>query len=346
MRFRSSIAGLLFGLLALSITAARAQEQQQEPTPFTTWIDFRQLATGHAPTALPIWLAGVTTLHTTGTNGTATTTVQIQLRAMPDLDQKRLLRLFFEDHPSAAPTVVGLAADGSQKFSRGPLGQGLELASSETVIFSTAGVAMVEIIVPGDGRNLRGAFLATLQAHTMMRALDFAPPGDLIDVFERGASLQVPTNDQSLYGRVKATLDNGTAKLSGGPQNAISWEFELQALPLMTLVNLEVLDADPQTALDITLNDQPLGAITVSWPDLADPGYLGLVLPLEAGMRFRYAGWLRGQKVIPGSALKTGVNRLVLQLPAGASPVAVRNLELLLKHNWKNLDYTLNATTP
>ena len=49
---------------------AHAQEQQQEPTPFTTWIDFRQLAAGHAPTALPIWLAAVTTDHQAGPVGT------------------------------------------------------------------------------------------------------------------------------------------------------------------------------------------------------------------------------------------------------------------------------------
>jgi hypothetical protein len=86
--------------------------------------------------------------------------------------------------------------------------------------------------------------------------------------------------------------------------------------------------------------------VTVSWPDLADPGYLGLVRPLETGMRFRYAGWLRAQKMIPGAVLKQGTNRLVLTVPAEAGTVAVRNLALQLKHNWKNLDYTITPTTP
>jgi len=326
--------------------AACAQEQQQEPTPFTAWIDFRQLANGQALTSLPIWLAGVTTNQQTDASGAVTTAFQITLRQMPGLDQKRLLRIFFDDRAGAAPTVVGLDGGGVQKFSRGPLGQGLDLPNSDSVVFSTDGIAMVEIVVPGDGRSVRGAFLATLQSHPMMRALDFAPPGDLIDVFERGAALQTPANDLSLYGRVKATLDNGTVKISNGQPSSFTWEFELQALPLLSLINLEVLAADPQAPLELTLNDQPLGTITVSWPDLADPGYLGLVRPLETGMHFRYAGWLRAQKIIPGSALQTGLNRLVLQLPAGTSPVAVRNLELLLKHNWKNLDYTVNPTTP
>jgi hypothetical protein len=335
-------AQILFVALFLG-GSALGQEQQQEPTPFTAWIDLRQVVAGQVPTSLPIWLAGVTASRQANATGGLVTTFQITLRQMPGLDQKRLFRVFFNDHAGESPTVVGLDPNGVQKFSRGPLGQGLELPNSETVVFATDGIATIDIIVPGDGRNIRGVFLATLQAHTMMRALDFTPPGDLIDVFERGAALQVPENDLSLYGRVKATLENGTEKLTAS-QPTITWEFELQALPLMALLNLEALAADPQAPLEITLNNQPLGVVTMSWPDLADPGYVGVVRPLETGMHFRYAGWLRGQKVIPGSALQTGVNRLVLQLPSGSSPVAIRSLELLLKHNWKNLDYTVNPT--
>jgi hypothetical protein len=275
------------------------------------------------------------------------TSIQIHLREMGDFDQKRLLRLFFDDHAGALPSVLGLGAAGEQKFSRGPFGQALEMPTSETLVFSPAGVATVVIQVPGDGRNLRGAFLATLQTHPMMKALDFAAPGDLIDVFERSSAVPPPTNDVTLYGRVKATLDNTTVKLSAvGQQQSVTWEFDLEAPPLLTMVSFEICDADGQSPLDVSVNDHPLGPVTVSWPDLADPGYLGLVQPLETGMRFRYAGWLRGQKMIPGSALKQGNNRLVLTVPAEAGTVAVRNLALQLKHNWKNLDYTLNPTKP
>jgi hypothetical protein len=207
-------------------------------------------------------------------------------------------------------------------------------------------VATVVIQVPGDGRNLRGAFLATLQAHPMMKALDFAAPGDLIDVFERNSATPLPTNDVALYGRVKATLDNGTVKLSATGQQSVTWEFDLEAPPLLTMVSFEVSNADGQSPLEVSVNDQPLGPVTVSWPDLADPGYLGLVRPLETGMRFRYAGWLRAQKIISGAVLKQGTNRLVLTVPAEAGTVAVRNLALQLKHNWKNLDYTINPATP
>lgn len=333
-----------FGLLVASV--ANGQDLQQEPTPFTTWLDFRQLAGGQPLRALPIWLAGVTIEHKADGEGKAVTSIQIRLREMGDFDQKRLLRIFFDDRAGAAPSVLGLGAGGEQKFARGPLGEGLELPTSETLVFSPGGLATILIQAPGDGRNLRGAFLATLQPHSMMKALDFAAPGDLIDVFERNSAAPLPSTDVALYGRVKATLDNGTVKLSAGGQQSVTWEFELEAPPLLTMVSFEVSNADGQAPLEMSVNDQPLGAATVSWPDLADPGYLGLVRPLETGMRFRYAGWLRAQKIIPGAVLKQGTNRLVLTVPAEAGAVAVRNLALQLKHNWKNLDYTINPTTP
>ncbi|EDY17425.1 hypothetical protein CfE428DRAFT_5111 [Chthoniobacter flavus Ellin428] len=343
---RSLFLTLGVGLCVLGTMRSNAQQMQQEPTPFTTWLDFHQLADGQRLPGLPIWLASVTGDHTTGTDGKETTTIRLQLRDVGDFDQKRLLRLFFDDHAGASPVVVGLDASGAQKFSRGPLGQGLELPTSETMVFSPAGIATLEIQVPGDGSNLRGAFLATLQAHTMMKALDFAAPGDLIDVFERSSALPLPANDVALFGRVKAKLDEGTVKLSATGEQSVTWEFELVSPPLLTMISFEVSNADEQAPLEVTLNDQPLGPITVSWPDLADPGYLGVVRPLEAGMRFRYAGWLRAQKMIPGALLKAGVNRLVLTLPPDAGPAAVRNLALQLKNNWKNLDYNLSPTSP
>jgi len=67
---------------------------------------------------------------------------------------------------------------------------------------------------------------------------------------------------------------------------------------------------------------------------------VGIVRPL-APMRFHYAGWLHGQVILPGSALKAGHNTLTLQLPSGASPVAIRAIELQLKHNWRILDYQI-----
>jgi hypothetical protein len=185
-----------------------------------------------------------------------------------------------------------------------------------------------------------------LKTQEVRRALDFAPAPDLVDAFGRSAPLKLPGDDLGLYGRVKAALDRGAVKLTPSEAPHCVWEFELQAVPLLALVTFEVLDADAEAPLGLMVNDRPLGPVSVQWPDLADPGYVGLVRPLETGMRFRYSGWLRVQKTIPGSALRTGTNRLVLQLHSDSGPVAIRTLELQLKNNWKNLDYTLAPSSP
>jgi len=332
-------------LLALLHPLA-AQELREETTPFSVWLDFRQLAVQGPQTSLPIWMEGIDTETRTGANGAVTTIFRLRLRPLADFDQERQLRLFFEDHPGATPSITGRSVSGKERFQRGPLGQGLGLPTSETVTFPTADVAVVEISVAGDGRHLRGAFLASLTTQQMRRLLDFAPPSERIEAFEQSAPLQLSPNDLMLFGRVKATLDTGTVKLSSGEAASVIYEFELKAAPLLALVTFEILNADGDAPLEVLVNDRPLGQVGVAWPDLADPGYLGLVRPLENGMRFRYTGWLRAQKTIPGSALRAGLNRLIVQLPANADAAAVRAVELQLKHRWQNLDYTLAPHTP
>ena len=86
----------------------------------------------------------------------------------------------------------------------------------------------------------------------------------------------------------------------------------------------------------------PLGAAKMRLPDLADPAYRGDVRPLERDMHFRYTGWLPCQMIIPASALRAGANRLSLVANAQGGAIAVRAVELQLKHNWKNFEYNLS----
>lgn len=291
------------------------------------------------------------------------TTVRIRLRAMPGLNDTLLLRLFFNDDAGAGPSVTGWSETGTQSFASGKLGAGLELPVSETLTIPTRNVAYLDIDVPGDGSNLRKALLTTLKKSAVNQSLDFAPaastgtdaaPTPLADPFGNPEPQPAPANDTALFGRVRATLEGGFIRLaapsradadrSTGATAALptsaTYEFELEGAPLLALVTLDVLNADPLAPVQAWVNGTPAGAFALQQPDLADPGYIGVVRPLQP-MRFHYAGWLHGQLVLPGSALKTGVNTLILQLPQGASPVAIRAIELQLKHNWRILDYQL-----
>jgi len=59
-------------------------------------------------------------------------------------------------------------------------------------------------------------------------------------------------------------------------------------------------------------------------------------------MRFQYTGWVRGQAVLPGKVLHSGTNQIVVSLAEDGGPIAVRNVELQLKYNWKHFDYILS----
>lgn len=354
--------------------ASEAQEMAVQPTPFTVLLDLAALRQPAAPKpALPIWMESATLVPAAAPGIGSTlaglpetpealhTTLRIRLRSMPGLNDTLLLRLFFDDLAAAHPTVTAWSETAVQSFNSGPLGAGLELPVSESLSIPTQGVAYLDIDVPGDGTNLRKALLTTLKKNTVSQSLDFAPPvtsstaaEPVVDPFGNPAPQPAATNDTYLFGRVRATLEAGFIKLAAPSaasatatesgtaalQTSVVYPFDLESAPLLALITLDILNADPLAPLQAWVNDTPIGAVSTQLADLADPAYVGLVRPLET-MRFHYAGWLHGQVILPGSALKAGANTLTLQLPAGASPVAIRAIELQLKHNWRILDYQI-----
>lgn len=340
---------ILLCLLALLLPLGGwvvGQELREESTPFSVWLDFNRLAINRWPrTGLPPWMESVFAEAGKAENGTPSTTYRLRFREIRNLNKEMQLRLFFDDIKAAAPKITGWSETGTLRFERGPLGSGIGLPTSETLIYPAAGVDFIEITVAGDGRNIRGVFLAMLKTQEMQRALDFTPSSAQVDAFGNVQPAAPKADDLTLFGRVRATLDPGVVKLTPEAFSA-TWEFALEAPPLLAMITFEVLNADALAPLEFIVNDRPLGPVAVLQPDLADPSYLGLVRPLESNMRFRYTGWLRCQKIIPGSALRAGGNRITVQLHPESGPVAVRAVELQLKHNWKNLDYTLVPSQP
>lgn len=338
---------VIAALLAIG-AASRAQELREQPTPFSVWMDFRALASPNPPRiALPIWLASLGTERVTASDVTPAKTIyRLHFRRVGDLNKSLQFRLFFDDIPDAAPAVTGWSETGASRFESGPLGAGLSLPSSENLTIPMDGVDYIDITVPGDGSGIRGVFLASLKRAETHHAIDYAAPAAVTDAFGGLPAAPLQADDYTLYGRVKASIDPGVMKLTPRDAPAGSWEFELQSPPLTAIVTFEILDSDALALPDITVNDRALGPATVHQPDLADPGYVGLVRPLDRDMRFRYAGWLRAQKVIPGSALRAGLNKVVLQLNRESGSVAVRAVELQLKYNSPALDYTLSPDAP
>ena len=364
---------------SLAVPRADAQELKAQPIPFTALLDFAALRSPVAPkVSLPIWLASVQIVPAESADAIVAaglpeekqpphTVFRVRLRAMPGLNDLLLVRVFFDDKPDAHPTVTAWSEIGTRMFASGPLGAGLELPASESLSIPTTGVDYIDIDVPGDGANVRKALLMTLKKSTVSTALDFtteinkSAADPVTDPFGNVASAPTQENDSYLFGRVRATLDAGPIKLAPptptaaatslvtgsvaqqtgtSAQTSVSFEFSLESAPLLAFLALDIMGADPAAPLQAWVNDTALGALSPQFSDLADPAYTGLVRPLLP-MRFRYAGWLHGQLIIPGSALKAGNNTLTVQLPAEAGPVAIRAIELQLKHNWRILDYTI-----
>ena len=345
-----SLAFVLCAILALLCAppAGRAQELREQPTPFSVWLDFRALASANPPrVALPIWLASLRTERVAADeNGPSKTIYRLHFRRVGDLNGSLQFRLFFDDQKDAAPKITGWSETGAAVFGHGPFGTGLGLPTSENLALPMAGVDYIDIITNGDGGNIRGIFLASLKRAEVQHALDYEAPAAVADAFDNLPTATPKTDDLSLYGRVKASLDPGATKLTPRDEPDSMWEFDLQAPPLGALVTFEVLDADLHAPPEIIVNDRPLGGAAVHQPDLADPAYIGLVRPLEPDMRFHYAGWLRAQRAIPGSALRAGLNKIVIRLHGDSGPVAVRAVELQLKYNSPSLDYTLAPDKP
>jgi hypothetical protein len=109
----------------------------------------------------------------------------------------------------------------------------------------------------------------------------------------------------------------------------------------------QVLGTDIAAPPLVRVNGHDPEAATLFLPDLADPGYQGNARENDSLLSFRYTGWLRAQKVIPGEWLTAGLNTVTLELSNGSEAVAVRSVEVQLKYNWDRFDYVLSpATTP
>lgn len=342
-----AVAVLMLGLGVCAWTdRATAGDAREERTPYSAWLDFNRLAADRwQRTGLPSWLESIGQEAAVVDGRVVATTFRIRMQEVRNLDKEVQIRLFFDDREGASPKISGWSETGDLRFEAGPLGTGLGLPTSETTNFATGGLDFLEIVVPGDGSNVRGVFLTMMKTEEMKRALDFAPPSTQIDAFGNLPPAAPKTDDRVLYGRVKAPLAPATVKLTTEAPQSI-WQFALESSPLLAMVTFEVLGADGLAPLEISVNQRPLGPVVPHLPDLSDPAYRGVVRPLDGDMRFRYAGWLRCQKVIPGSALVAGENRLAIQLHSESGPVAVRAVELQLKYNWKSLDYTLIPALP
>ena len=319
----------------------------EQPTSFSVWLDLNVLARPGAPKpALPIWFESFQNEPVASKDGEPPRTVyRIRLRRMPSLHRELLLRVFFDDITGMQPAVSAWTESGRELFQGAPMGVGASLPSSESVVVPIDGADYVDVIVPGNGSNIRGILASSLKEAAAKQTIDFQATAEVQDPFGNLPAAQPAEEDSKLFGRVKATVDTGLVRLSRKAEGAAQWQFDLAGQPLAAVVTFEVLNADLAAPPVVTANDGPAGYANIHWPDLADPGFRGESRPLEPAMRFQYTGWVRAQFVIPGNLLHSGQNIVNISVGDDSGTIAVRNVELQLKHNWKHFDYILTPAS-
>jgi hypothetical protein len=335
----SKFLALLFFAFAGASGLFAAGKSQPE---YSAWIDFREVAgKGMSRDALPTWIEGIEWLFTESKEQPRVI-ARIRFRDVRILNLQLLARVFFRDDPAACPRVSGWTETGEKVFSSNELGDGIGLSTFENVVASTTGVDYIEIEALGNGANLRGVFLTLLKTREVFGGIEFDKPAPVHDPFAAALPRRVaPADDEYLYGRVRATLDATPLKIARKDGGKGVFQFELESKPLIAILSCEILNVALDAPPTFELNGQVLGAGSFALPDLADPAYVGSVRPLQDGMNFRYAGWMKTQVIVPGSMLERGANELVCILGARANSIAVRNVELQLKYLSPKLEYKL-----
>jgi hypothetical protein len=343
-------------LVLLAVSLARGQDAFVRGSPRTTaigpagniesaWLDLRQTATANSkPQTAPDWVESVTIIPGEAKEGLAPKTVFRIRLARPRADfQVLFFRLFFDDNPDQKPQLVAWDESGTQVLQSGPLGLGVGLPTSESVMVPMVAVSTIDVEVPGDGKTIRGAYLDWMATAEVLHPLS-AEQRDLIpEPFAAMSPLHAPSQDNEMFGTVTATLADETIRIGASFSQGAAFQFGLEAQPLVVLLSFEVASPNIEAPPEVFVNGESLGAVTLTLPDLADPAYRGESASLLKQMRFQYTGWLRAQKLLPVSSLKVGTNDLIISSGPGTPASAIRATQIQLKYLWDKSDYQLQT---
>jgi hypothetical protein len=343
-------------LLVFAVSSTRGQEVFNDaltasPSKSTArkidsaWIDLRQIpAANSKPQTSPEWVEAISIVPGEKTAGIPQKTIFRIRLARPNTEAQVLFfRLFFDDNAEQKPQLIAWDESGTVVMQSGPLGAGIGLPISESVMVPMVGASTVDIEVPGDGKTVRGAYLDWMASAEVLHPVS-AEHRDLIpEPFAAMAPLHAATQDSERFGTVTASLADETIRIGASVSQGAAFQFGLESQPLLALVTFEVASPNIAAPPEIFVNGESLGPVTITLPDLADPAYRGQTASLLRGMRFQYTGWLRAQKLIPAANLKAGTNDLVIIGGAGTPASAIRATQIQLKYLWDKTDYQLQT---
>src|SRR5205809_3595725 len=348
----------VFAILFAAICRVYAQEAltdalpapadaTQQPIPESAWLDLRQNAPQNSKIQnAPVWVEALTLLpgETTEVAPLSKSVFRIRVRQPSPDYQVLFFRLFFDDKADQQPELIAWDESGTHVLRSGTLGAGMNLPSSDSVLIPMTGASSIDIEVPGDGKTVRGAYLDWMTSSEVVHPVNAEHRDMIPEPFSSVPSLHAPPQDVENFGTVTATLSADPIRVDGETQESAVFQFPIEAQPLTALLTFEIANPAIDAPPEIYLNGQDIGPVSLTLPDLADPGYRGEVEPLTPQMHFHYTGWLRAQKIVPATILKVGSNDLVVANGVGSGSSAIRATQVQLKYIWDISDYLLRSS--
>jgi len=312
------------------------------PVSGNAWIDLRQNAKPGAVQSVPDWVEAVTFIPAdTQTNAAAPSVFRIRLARPGGHASVLFFRLFFNDQTSARPEIVAWDESGSQLLRSGPLGTGINLESSESVMIPMHGITTIDVEVPGDGNSVRGAYLEWMSSSEMVHPPSAGSQDVLPEPFAATMALHAPAQDSEEFGTVTASLSADLIRIGSTSSEGAVFEFGMESQPLLALITFEIASPRIDSPPEVIANGENVGPAFLVLPGLADPGFRGEMHPIVSQMQFQYTGWLRVQKIVPVSALHAGTNNITLINGQNAGSAVIRATQIQLKYLWDKSDYIL-----
>src|SRR5713226_2143755 len=179
-----------------------------QATPESAWLDLRQNTPRNSRTQnAPPWVETVTLLSAQSTAGAMPKNIFRIRVTQPTPDYQVLFfRLFFDDKPGRQPELVAWDESGTHVLRSGPLGSGINLPSSDSVMIPMTGASSIDIEVPGDGKTVRGAYLDWMTSSNVVHPLSAEHRDVIPEPFSSMPPLHAPAQDTEQFGTVTATL--------------------------------------------------------------------------------------------------------------------------------------------
>ncbi len=317
-----------------------------QPMPESAWLDLRQTAPRNSKTQnAPAWVEALTLLPGQTTEGGGMSKSIFRIRVTQPGPEYRILffRLFFDDKANQQPQLIAWDESGTHILRSGTLGVGMNLPSSDSVVIPMTGASAIDIEVPGDGKTIRGVYLDWMTSSEVVHPVNVENRDVIPEPFSSVPTLHAPPEDVENFGTVTATLAADPIRVDGQTQESAAFQFPIEAQPLTALLTFEIANPRIDSPPEVYLNGQDIGAVSLTLPDLGDPGYRGEVEPLSPQMHFHYTGWLRAQKIVPATILKMGTNDLVVVNGTDTGSSAIRATQIQLKYIWDKSDYLLHT---